>query len=236
MEAWQLNSPIDFDWYIIVSKLVEQSGVPNHAGCRIEIPTHLNIPEWERLLVHYEGKWIIDRLKYGWPIGYEGDINDHIDRIVENHKGALEHEKAIDDYLQGEIKEGHVMGPFLDSPFDQPVKISPLSSTPKKNTSERRIIMDLSFPAGDSVNDGIPKGSYMGESTDINYGSVDQLAKIIHEKGQGCLLFKIDLHKCYRQWSICPGDIRKLGYRWRGKIFRIDEADKFRPGIGLRWR
>ncbi len=39
---------------------------------------------------------------------------------------------------------------------------SPLMSAPKLDSTEQQIILDLSFPRGLSVNDGIPKESYLG--------------------------------------------------------------------------
>ena len=47
-------------------------------------------------------------------------------------------------------------------PFSRHVGISPLSTRPKRGSEDRRVILDLSFPIGESVNDGIPKDTYMG--------------------------------------------------------------------------
>jgi hypothetical protein len=40
--------------------------------------------------------------------------------------------------------------------------LSPLHSVPNKDSSERRVIVDLSFPEGESVNFGILKDEYLG--------------------------------------------------------------------------
>ena len=45
----------------------------------------------------------------------------------------------------------------------------PLSSVPKKDSTDRRTIMDLSFLLGTSVNDGIPKDTYMGDPFKLHY-------------------------------------------------------------------
>ena len=64
---------------------------------------------------------------------------------------------------------------------------------PKKDTEERRIILDLGFPHGLSRNDFISKDEYLGEKIKIVYRKVDGFVDLIKVKGQGCLLFKCDL-------------------------------------------
>ena len=44
-----------------------------------------------------------------------------------------------------------ILGPFKCNPFESGIKISPLNSLPKKDTVERRVILDLSFPKGNAV-------------------------------------------------------------------------------------
>jgi hypothetical protein len=56
---------------------------------------------------------------------------------------------------------------FLN-PFDCQFKISPLNSVTKKDSSERRVILDLSFPTGCSVNDNISKDIYLGEKIEVH--------------------------------------------------------------------
>ena len=64
--------------------------------------------------------------------------------------------------------------------------------------------MDLSWPCGHSVNDGIPKDSYLGVPFNISYPSVDVIVDAIIAQGPGCQLFKRDLRKAYRQFPIDP--------------------------------
>ena len=162
---------------------------------------------------------MVHLLRFGFPISYEGHLVGQESERVSNHRGAVDYPEQIDAYLQEEISWGAVLGPFSSSPFDVPCKLSPLNSVDKKDSNKRRIILDLSFPAGLSVNDGIPKQQYLGEHIDLKFPSVDALAALIYAKGQGCVMFKRDLKRAYRQFRICPGDVRKLGYKWRGNIF-----------------
>ena len=99
---------------------------------------------------------------------------------TDNHAGAKLYPAAITNYINTELKEGAIMGPFTLSPFTNRIGVSPLSTRPKRNSQNKiRIIMDLSFPPGRSVNDGIEKDSYCGWSIKLVYPTIDTLAKRI---------------------------------------------------------
>lgn len=99
----------------------------------------------------------------------------------------------------------------------------------KKGTLEKRVILDLSFPAGNSVNDLISKEFYLGNKINLTYPKVDNLVGIIKDKGTGCLVFKKDLKRAYRQLPLDPGDLHLVGFQWMGTLF----SDKVLP-MGLR--
>ena len=62
---------------------------------------------------------------------------------------------VIDSYLQSEVSSGGVAGPFSAPPFPS-LHISHFGVIPKNNQQGKwRLILDLSSPVGDSVNDGI---------------------------------------------------------------------------------
>lgn len=209
------------DWgnELQICELVELSGVPNFQGCRIELATHFCLDRWEELLREYPDKQVIDLLRYGFPISFEGELDWLGGGEVVNHRGAVEFSEKVDEYLCKEISLGAVMGPFDSSPFDKPCKLSPLNTVEKKDSDERRVILDLSFPEGHSVNDGIDKKRYLGEPIELKFPSVDAFGALIFRKGQGCVMFKRDLKRAYRQILVCPGDVRKLGYKWRGRMY-----------------
>ena len=58
------------------------------------------------------------------------------------------------------------------------------------------------------MNDAVPKDTYMGEPLKLRLPTVDSLITIIKYLGAGCLLFKRDLKKAYRQIPVDPGDTR----------------------------
>ena len=66
--------------------------------------------------------------------------------------------------------------------------------------------MDLSAPAGNSVNDGISKDDFS-----FHYASVDDAACRIHQLRTSCLLAKMDIRQAYRNIPVAPEDRRVLG-------------------------
>ncbi len=90
-----------------------------------------------------------------------------------NHKGATDYPTEINEYLVKVIKLGAILGPFDENPLCVPLCVSPLHTVPKDKTA-RRVISDLSFPEGYSINSGIPKDSYLGTVVNLSYPSVDE--------------------------------------------------------------
>jgi len=197
---------------------VINSGAPNYASVRIPVPSQLNISEWRQLLHDYPDVLLCDFLEFGWPIGYVSAPPKLFD--VRTHKGALCYPNDVSAYLQSEIGCGRVSGPFASSPFEsRDLVLSPLNTVSKRDTTERRVIVDLSWPCGSSVNDGIPSDTYLGIPIRLTYPTVDMIAASVVAQGRGCLLFKRDLRKAFRQLPVCPGDYYLLGYTWRDKYY-----------------
>ena len=87
--------------------------------------------------------------------------------------------------------------------------ISPLQIAHSRS-GKSRVVVDLSFPSGFSVNDGIPK-DYLNEPRTLRLPGTDAFVAIILQKGPGCLLLKKDLSCAYRQLRIDPRDFHLLG-------------------------
>ncbi|VDH96229.1 ATP-dependent RNA helicase DDX58 [Mytilus galloprovincialis] len=177
----------------------------------------MNIPIWRKLLNGYYDYKIVDFLEFGWPVGYSK--HESPETIVRNHKSALFFSEHIDEYINKELSYNALVDPFKVNPFQVPLTTSPLSSVPKKATIERRTIMDLSLPIGTSVNDGIPKHTYMGDPFTLHYPATDHLVQLINEKGPNCLLYKVDIKRCYRWLPVDPYDYHLLGLVWNHKLY-----------------
>ena len=85
--------------------------------------------------------------------------------------------------------------------------------------STRRVVMDLSFPPGCSVNDSIPQDTYLGKYCKLRLPGIDQLVEFILEKGRHCLVFKKDLSRAYHQFPIDLKDYHLLGFHYQGKFY-----------------
>ena len=130
----------------------------------------------------------------------------------ENHPSAQEHPDTISQFIETELAKGGIAGPFTRNPLISDLTISPLMTVPKRGTSKRRVVHDLSFPPGRSVNSGIDNDLFLGQSYTLRLPGVDRLIDIIRLKGPGCLLFKLDLSRAYRQIPVDPLDYRLLGF------------------------
>ena len=117
---------------------------------------------------------------------------------LRNHRGTLNFPAAVEAYLTSEDYLGRVAGPFDALPVDDAFFSSLPTSVPKRDSSERRVIVDLSWPCGRSVNDGIPRNSFFGDPVDLTYPIIDDIVDAVVSLGRGCLLYKRDLRKAYR--------------------------------------
>ena len=125
----------------------------------------------------------------------------------------------VKKYLKKELANNAVLGPFYLNPFAHKAYLSPLNTRDKKDSEEKRIVINMSFPKGNSINDRIKKDSYLDEQICLKYPTVDKLVEIVKKKGKGCMLFKRDLHQFYRQIQVCPRDYNKLGVVFEGKWY-----------------
>ena len=76
--------------------------------------------------------------------------------IKGNMKSVLEHEEVVMAYIEKELQAGSVVGP-LSPQMAQTVHVNPFGVIPKKEEGQWRLNVNLSAPAGGSVNDGIGK-------------------------------------------------------------------------------
>ena len=201
-----------------IHRKVRQHGKPNFLGAKIHIYTKLNVAFFERHAAGYSDKRLVDFVKFGFPVGNTSLPQPQ--SFTRNHSSARLFESEISKFVDSGIQDNSILGPLVGDEFEHTPHFSPLGSVEKKDTSERRIIMDLSFPAGNSINDLIPDKMYVGELSDLHFPSIDDLMALVCDEGPGCLMFKRDLRRAYRQLLfVDPGDIFLLGFKWKGRSY-----------------
>ena len=214
--------------FLSAHRAIARSGKYNFEGCRIPIPTIIRYDRLEEALgdnVSDKERRVLDLLKFGMPIDCQQNFG--VKKHQKNHQSAVNFKNAIEEYLRVNIDMQAIIGPYEHSPIPE-LRYSPLMSVPKEET-KRRVIVDFSFPPGQSVNDGIPKSTYLEFNAEFSLPSVHSMISRVNELGRGCLLYKRDLKGAFRQFSIDPGDYGFTGISWEGKTL-IDT----RLAMGLR--
>ena len=79
--------------------------------------------------------------------------------------------------------------------------------------------MDLSFPKGLSINDGVLKDTYLGTDFQMHYPSIDSIIRTLNELCPSAEIFKVDISRAFRHIHIDPGDIDLLGLQHRDKLY-----------------
>ena len=109
-----------------------------------------------------------------------------------------------------------------ETPGSEPVQINRCGVIPKRHQPGKwRLIVNLSFPKGHSVTDGVEP-----ELCSLSDTSVDRAVQRILTRGAGARLAKFDVEGAYRTVSVHPEDRHLLGMRWRG-VLHIDTVLPF---------
>ncbi len=143
-------------------------------------------------------------------------------------RSAHANPSVVDKNIEKELVCGSLAGPFTDD-FVKGFHFNRFGLIPKPIPEQWRMIVDLSFPKNNSVND------FMADSeASVQYSSVDDAIDIIMQIGRGAFLAKFDIKSAYRILAIHSEDPFLFGMRWKGKIF-IDLFLAFglRPGSNV---
>ena len=104
-------------------------------------------------------------------------------------------------------------GPFATPPLADMI-VNPLGARDKDDGSTR-LILDLSQPAGRSVNDGIDADEFR-----LAYTSIAEAFRLIHAAGgAGALLAKVDIKAAFKLIPVKPDQWRLLGFQWQGQFY-----------------
>lgn len=169
---------------------IKSKNLPNFLGAKITVQSALNLDTWQQELVDYHDREICAFLRYGWPIGYHA--NKPPVAVDKNHQSAL----AFDSHVKSFIDKGHslgaIVGPFSAPPLEPWCRQSPLLTRPKKDSEAQRVIVDLSFPEGNNVNQGIDITSVFGKDIPYSLPTISDPVQRITLLGEGAWMWKAD--------------------------------------------
>ena len=185
-----ISAPSMLQWAIEAHSIVSQSKIENYKNTRIIVPSDLKIDNWKTLMRNHPDNVLVQYLEYGFPLGIDKK-NFVFNQQVENHPTAKAFPEDVDIYLHKEIACKAMVGPCPKNIFSK-LHISPMLSRPKPNAS-RRIIVDLSWPKGQSVNSAVRDNCYDDQEFILKYPSVDHILESISHIGKDAQLFKIDI-------------------------------------------
>lgn len=190
---------------LYVYNICKDAATHNMLGPRVPISTTNNIDAWRDISTgHKDDMWLLDAILYGFPMQYRGPplYNPH----VPNHPSASNFQQQVQEYIQKERRLGAIIGPFDRPPFEPWCNVAPMMSREKPNKTDRRIIVDLSFPHGNGPNQFIEKNSVFGCGVSHTLPSVNDAVNIITTLEFNVLLCSVDIARAYRNFALDPLD------------------------------
>ena len=177
--------------------------------------TPLRAMAWERRLRRHADEafvgYILRGLNHGFHLGVQEE--GVFQSALRNMPSASKNPEVVEEYIQQEVEKGNILGPFAPGTAPK-VHINRFGAIPKKHQPGKwRLITDLSFPEGKSVNDAIDT-----KLCSLEYITVDNVADVAMSLGVGALIAKIDIKSAYRLIPVCPADRKWLGMQWQDRV------------------
>ena len=191
-------------------------GLPQAPKLLKEVRTPLVLACWKSQLRSHPDlefvSYLLSGIANGFRIGF--NYNKHRHRSAKrNMLSANQNPEAVREYLSKECGLGRVVGPLEKGYL--PLQINRFGVIPKPHQSGKwRLIVDLSYPEGESVNDGIDS-----DLCSLSYASIDNAAQHILRRGRSTLVAKVDLESAYRMVPVHPDDRHLLGMEWDGQLY-----------------
>ena len=190
--------------------LVKATGKPNYMEARLPVPSQLNVDIWKSLLTEYWDQQLLQLLEFGFPLEFNRNCPLRCDNKNHSSRSAIEYPNDVEAYIKEETEHQAILGPFTKNPIPGG-HCSPFMTRSKPNSDRRRVIVDLSWPIGESVNAGIDKNMYLGSQFDLNFPSVDHITEETKRIGRGALLYKVDVSRVFHHVKVDPDDYDLLG-------------------------
>lgn len=165
---------------------------------------------------------LLREISEGFRIGYDASMAP-LKSKKKNLISALEQPEVVSRYLAEEQVAGRVVKVgSIQEAEELGVHCSPFGVIPKRNRPNKwRLIVHLSAPEGESVNDGVSK-----ELCSLTFIRVDDVVDRVLRLGKGALMAKMDIKQAYRNVPVHLQDRLLLGMQWQGQVY-VDAALPF---------
>lgn len=118
------------------------------------------------------------------------------------------------DAVASWVTKGFVRGPVNLDQVPEEAKVNGIMCRPKPDGSVR-IILNMSAPAGRSVNDGIDISRFPAKMS-----STTKWLAVLEKAGRGCYIMKIDWSDAYKHIPVRAEDLNLQWFEWLGKAFQ----------------
>ena len=122
-------------------------------------------------------------IKYGFPLDFDHNSDINCEKI------AIEYPEHVTAYLQEEPDNKAMLGLFRTPPITN-LHISSFMTRDKNSSVNRRVIIDLSWPLGHSINSGVGSDCYLGTEFVLTYPSIDNITNKVLKLVKGVKILK----------------------------------------------
>jgi hypothetical protein len=150
-------------------------------------------------------------LQFGADIGCAAEFR--VPTRSKNAASALEYPRQVTDAVASWIKKGFAMGPVREEDLPAEAKVSGIMCRPKPDGGVR-IILNLSSPAGLSVNDGIDSAEFPAKMS-----STGKWLEVLEKAGRRFLMLKMDWSDAYKHIRVREEDLNLQWFSWLGVYF-----------------
>lgn len=177
------------------------------------IVTPVKVEVLRRLLIETKydrskTEFLVNGFTSGFTLGYQGPQDRRT--YAKNHKLRAGNKVVLWNKIMKEVREKRVTGPHLEPPYDSFIQ-SPITLIEKKGSTSNdpvercRLIYDLSWPHGESLNDYTPK-----EVKSVDYPSFDKAVQMCLKEGKGCYLSRTDCKSAFLMLPLAPDQFKWL--------------------------
>ena len=179
----------------------------------VAVSGFLPLQEWSPYLRSHPDADFADFMRRGLSQGFRIGFNYRhpLRPAPGNFRSVNDNPRTVNQYISNEVAAGRLVASTSPATRRNTIGIIPKPHQPGKF----RLIVDLSAPQGNSVNDGIHL-----QLCSLEYVTVDQAARRVARYGRGALVAKTDLQAAYRYVPVHPRDQHLIGLEWGGRTYQ----------------